>query len=333
MDSRILLGLITDDEEAVIRYKDARYKYIASLLDDNDNSVSQVIDYIHDIYFHIIGFRTLNLSSLLIEDISLDEALSYSTSSILFDNIYSLRAYGFDYINAFGYGRGMEFNYNNNNLLPIIYNGEVISNSLYRAIINVYLTVIHFYRVYVDINLDTYEINIVSDNDILFNKIELSDDRQYVNEIAYYKYSKTDNFSSLIQNESKHIFNILGVHIITLSYTKSISEFNLIVPNGVESVWVVYDKLADKNKCFTLVLPPSIKHFNIFHHFSLDSIKEEQLNAVYLHKSLGLENITNLFDYSQYTEEFICTFKNKLKSLLDLGYVDIEFLNMRLELY
>ena len=59
----------------------------------------------------------------------------------------------------------------------------------------------------------------------------------------------------------------------------------------------------------------------------------EQFSIVYLHKSLGIENITNLFDYSKYTEEFAGTFKNKLKSLADLGYVDIEFLNMKLVLY
>lgn len=328
MDSRILLGLITDDEEAINRYKDAKYKYIGSLSDDT--SVSEAIKHIHDVYFHVIGFRTLNLSSFLIEDISLDEALTYSTSSVLFDNISALRAYGFDYINAFGNGHGVDFNYDTNNLLPIIYNGEVISNSLYRAVIQFYLTVIHVYSVYVDINLDTYEINIVSDNDILFNKAELSNDRQYISEVAYYKYSKIDNFSSLIQVESKHTLNILGVHILLLSNTKSISELNLIVPNGVESVWIVCE---DKDKFFTLVLPPSIKHFNIFHFYSLNSTKGEQLNVVYLHKSLGIENIINLFDYSKYTKEFAGTFKNKLKSLFSLGYVDIEFLNMKLVLY
>jgi len=328
MDSRLLLGLITDDEYAINRYKDARYKYIGRLLDDTP--VSEVIKHIHGVYFHIIGFRTLNLSSFLIEDISLDEALTYSTSSVLFDSINALRAYGFDYINAFGNGHGVTFNYDTNNLLPIIYNGEVISNSLYRVVIQFYLTVIHVYHVYIDINLDTYEINIVSDNDILFNKAELSNDRQYINEVAYYKYSKIDNFSSLMQVESKHILNILGVHIILLSYTKSISELNLVVPNSVESVWIVCE---DKAKFFTLVLPPSIKHFNIFHFYKLNSIEGEQLSVVYLHKSLGLENITNLFDYSKYTEECACTFKNKLKSLFNLGYVDIEFLNMKLVFY
>ena len=328
MDSRLLLGLITDDEEAINRYIDARYKYIGSLLDDTP--VSESIKHIHDAYFHIIGFRTLNLSSFLIEDISLDEALTYSTSSVLFDSINALRAYGFDCINAFGNGHGVTFNYDTNNLLPIIYNGEVIYNSLYRVVMQFYLTVIHVYHVYIDINLDTYEINIVSDNDILFNKTELSNDRQYINEIAYYKYSKTDNFSSIIQVESKHIMHILGVHIILLANTKSISELNLVVPNGVERVWAVCE---DKTKFFTLVLPPSIKHFNIFHFYKLNSIEGEQLSVVYLHKSLGIENITNLFDYSKYTEEFVGTFKNKLKSLVNLGYADIEFLNMKLVLY
>lgn len=256
MDSRLLLGLITDDEYAINRYKDARYKYIGSLLDDTP--VSEAIKHIHDVYFHIIGFRTLNLTNFLIEDISLDEALTYSTSSVLFDSINALRAYGFDYINAFGNGHGVTFNYDTNNLIPIIYNGEVISNSLYRVVIQFYLTVIHVYHVYIDINLDTYEINIVSDNGILFNKTELSNDRQYISEVAYYKYSKIDNFSSIIQVESKHIMNILGVHIILLSYTKSISELNLVVPNGVESVWIVCE---DKAKFFYTCTSSKYKTF------------------------------------------------------------------------
>lgn len=144
MDKRVLIGIVTDDYEAVTRYK-LEFNRLTSKLNGNSNKYSEfdspayiiermIYDYdFYDILFKVKALRVFNLSKLIVEDIDIDNIDQDSINDIFETRLDIDKNIDLKYMSALGTNYKRKPTRNDfgtpnfwYNIFPVVYEDKVV---------------------------------------------------------------------------------------------------------------------------------------------------------------------------------------------------------------
>ena len=263
MSEKILIALILDNENDAsdveeILNKVAIYKFY--------DAISYICRLYYDKLFSVSALRVINIPSLIIEDIPVDEYMKNCMNINGLNNsdyTDSLR------LNIMGFSSVDEFRKHiddgNCNIYPCIYNDNLIlPNDDYSGM---------FTRTQLKtvINIDNNPINIITDIDLTDNSLGVRFDKYYYKYNSLFKNSKVCNNKYVITNLSsnnlinsfKALKSFYSIVWFGLSNLEDYSSNNIGLSRICDGAIAIYNSAYISNARHDLIVPSGIKYVAI----------------------------------------------------------------------
>lgn len=273
MSEKILIALILDNEKDASSVKEI-LDGVSTL--SPDNAISYICSFYYDKFFSIGALRVINIPSLIIEDIPVDEYMKNCMSINGLNNsdyTDSLR------LNIMGFSSVDEFelvvDYSECNIYPCIYNDNLILPS------DDYSGMFSRMELRTVINTDNNSIDIIIGIDLSNNSIGVKFDKYYYRKYYYkyyYKYNSLFKNSKVYKNKyiitnlsSNNLFNsfkdLESFYSITYFEAYNLEYYNenhIGLSRICDGVIAIYDSAyIDNNARCDLIIPNGIKYVAI----------------------------------------------------------------------
>ena len=257
MDKRVLIGIVTDDYEAVTRYK-LEFNRLTSKLNGNSNKYSEfdspayiiehmIYDYdFYNILFKVKALRVFNLSKLVVEDIDIDDIDQYSINDIFETRLDIDKNIDLKYMSSLGTNNKRkptrdDFGTPNfwYNIFPIVYEDKVVKPDCdyldAKYDLNVFNIKIYFRSRGIDLNFDIV-VNIITGDYSIFNSVELIYGNYELDKIKLYTVGLGNDYTdlSLFEDSCNEYLNLFGNCFTSGTAT------DIIIPNRVVELYIKY---------------------------------------------------------------------------------------------
>lgn len=281
MDKRVLIGIVTDDYEAVTRYK-LEFNRLTSKLNGNldANKYSEfdspayiiermIYDYdFYDILFKVKALRVFNLSKLIVEDIDIDDIDQYSINDI-FETVLDIdENKDLKYMSALGTNHKRkptrdDFGTPNfwYNIFPIVYEDKVIKPDCEfldaKYDLNVFNVKIYFRSSGMDLAFDIV-IDIINGDYSIFNCVDLIYGSYKLDKIKLYTVGLGSDYTdlSLFEDSCNEYLNLFGN-----CFTSGVAT-DIIIPNRVDELTI---NICIENSIRNIIIPHTVKKVKFNH--------------------------------------------------------------------
>ena len=277
MDRRVLIGIVTDDYEAVTRYK-LEFNRLTSKLNGNldANKYSEfdspayiiermIYDYdFYNILFKVKALSVFNLSKLIVEDIDIDDLDQYSINDIFETRLDR----DLKYMSSLGTNHKRkptrdDFGTPNfwYNIFPVIYEDKVVKPDCdyldAKYDLNVFNIKIYFRSGGIDLNFDIV-VDIISGDYSIFNSVDLIYGSYKLDKIKLYTVGLGSDYTdlSLFEDSCNEYLNLFG-HCFT-----SGTATDIIIPNRVVELYI---NIRIEASIRNIVIPHTVKKIKFNH--------------------------------------------------------------------
>lgn len=281
MDRRVLIGIVTDDYEAVTRYKLEFNKLTSKLkgsLDANKYSeygspayMTEIMIYDYDFYdilFKVKALRVFNLSKLVAEDIGIDDIDQYSINDMLEIRLDIDENRDLKYMSALGTNHKRkptrdDFGTPNfwYSIFPIVYEDKVIKPDCEfldaKYDLGVFNVKIYFRSSGMDLAFDIV-IDIINGDYSIFNCVDLIYGSYKLDKINLYTVGLGSDYGelSLFEDSCNEYLNLFG-HCFTSGVATDI-----IIPNRVADLTI---NICIEASIRNIVIPHTVKKVKFNH--------------------------------------------------------------------
>lgn len=281
MDRRVLIGIVTDDYEAVTRYK-LEFNKLTSKLNGNaeKNKYSEfdspayiiermIYDYdFYNILFKVKALRVFNLSKLIVEDIDIDGIYQDNINDIFEARLDIDKNIDLKYMSLLGTNHKRkptrdDFGSPNfwYNISPIVYEDKVIKPDCdYLDVyydLNVFNVKIYFRSGGMDLSFDIV-IDIITGDYSIFNSVDLIYGNYKLGKIKLYTVGLGNDYTDLsLFEDSCNEYLILFGHCFTSS-----TATDIIIPNRVNELDI---NICVEDSIRNIVIPHTVKKVKFNH--------------------------------------------------------------------
>lgn len=282
MDRRVLIGIVTDDYEAVTRYK-LEFNRLTSKLNGNldANKYSEfdspayiiermIYDYdFYNILFKVKALRVFNLSKLIVEDIDIDDLDQYSINDIFETRLDIDKNRDLKYMSSLGTNHKRKptrddfgtpnFLYN---IFPVVYENKVIKPDCdyldAKYDLDVFNVKVYFRSGGIDLNFDIV-VDIITGDYSIFNSVELIYGNYKLDKIKLYTVGLGNDYTdlSLFEDSCNEYLNLFG-HCFT-----SGTATDIIIPNRVVELYI---NICIEASIRNIVIPHTVKKVKFSHY-------------------------------------------------------------------
>lgn len=279
MDKHVLIGIVTDDYEAVTRYK-LEFNRLTSKLNGNSNKYSEfdspayiiermIYDYdFYDILFKVKALRVFNLSKLIVEDIDIDDIDQDSINDIFEARLDIDKNIDLEYMSLLGTNHKRkptrdDFGTPNfwYNIFPVVYEDKVVKPDCgyldAKYDLNVFNIKIYFRSGGIDLNFDIV-VDIISGDYSIFNSVDLIYGSYKLDKIKLYTVGLGNDYTdlSLFEDSCNEYLNLFG-HCFT-----SGTATDIIIPNRVVELYI---NICIEASFRNIVIPHTVKKVKFNH--------------------------------------------------------------------
>lgn len=280
MDRRVLIGIVTDDYEAVTRYK-LEFNRLTSKLNGNSNKYSEfdspayiiermIYDYdFYNILFKVRALRVFNLSKLIVEDIDINGIDQDSINDILETGLDIDKNIDLKYMSSLGTNNKRKPNRDDfgspnfwYNIFPIIYEDKVVKPDCdyldAKYDLNVFNVKIYFRSGGIDLNFDI-AVDIITGDYNIFNSVELIYGSYKNDKLNLYTVGLGNDYTdlSLFEDSCNEYLNLFG-HCFTSS-----TATDIIIPNRVVELYI---NIRIEASIRNIVIPHTVKKVKFNHY-------------------------------------------------------------------
>ena len=282
MDKRVLIGIVTDDYEAVTGYK-LEFNRLTSKLNGNldANKYSEfdspayiiermIYDYdFYNILFKVKALRVFNLSKLIVEDIDIDDLDQYSINDMFEARLDIDKNIDLKYMSLLGTNHKRKPNRDDfgtpnfwYNIFPVVYEDKVVKPDCdyldAKYDLNVFNIKIYFRSGGIDLNFDIV-VDIISGDYSIFNSVELIYGNYKLDKIKLYTVGLGNDYTdlSLFEDSCNEYLNLFG-HCFT-----SGTATDIIIPNRVVELYI---NICIEASIRNIVIPHTVKKVKFSHY-------------------------------------------------------------------
>lgn len=280
MDRRVLIGIVTDDYEAVTRYK-LEFNRLTSKLNGNSNKYSEfdspayiiehmIYDYdFYNILFKVKALRVFNLSKLIVEDIDINGIDQDSINDILETGLDIDKNIDLKYMSLLGTNHKRKPNRDDfgtpnfwYNIFPIVYENKVIKPDCdyldAKYDLNVFNVKIYFRSGGIDLNFDIV-VDIITGDYSIFNSVELIYGSYKNDKLNLYTVGLGNDYTdlSLFEDSCNEYLNLFGRCFTSGTAT------DIIIPNRVVELYI---NICIEASIRNIVIPHTVKKVKFSHY-------------------------------------------------------------------
>ena len=280
MDKLVLIGIVTDDYEAVTRYK-LEFNKLTSKLNGNSIKYSEfdspayiiermIYDYdFYNILFKVKALRVFNLSKLMVEDIDINDIDQYSINDIFETRLDIDKNIDLKYMSSLGTNNKLKPNRDDfgspnfwYNIFPIIYEDKVVKPDCdyldIRYDFNVFNIKIYFRSRGIDLNFDIV-VDIITGDYSIFNSVELIYGSYKNDKLNLYTVGLGNDHTdlSLFEDSCNEYLNLFGNCFTSGTAT------DIIIPNRVVELYI---NICIEASIRNIVIPHTVKKVKFSHY-------------------------------------------------------------------